>query len=129
MSSDSKQQQAIADYLQALLEDVAEEPVELAVVEEPKPKVVGLEKLIETVPETLEETRQEVRLEQPVEEPEAVEPVEVVVQQQEETIVAEVLPETPIEKSESLVPEWGAEPFQCLLFKVAGLTWRYPLLN
>ena len=127
MSSENTQQQAIADYLQALLEDVPEETAEPIVeLQEKQPRTLGLERLIETIPETLEETQVEVAeadtviLEQPVESaPEVI--TEVAIDVIEQAIPAIV--------SEEIVPEWATEPFQCLLFKVAGLTLAVPLIK
>lgn len=133
MSSESKQQQAIADYLQALLEDVADEPVEPVVKEESKPGVIGLEQLIEAVPETTQETRLEAEVSETLEVAEKADVEVPVVEQVEEEVVTEsallevVEPEPQV--SESIIPEWGTEPFQCLLFKVAGLTLAVPLVK
>ena len=124
MSSNSKQQQqAIADYLEALLEDVSEEAAEpVVVLKEAQPKTVGLEQLIEAVPETVDEVRIDI---------EVAEADTVVIEQVAEPAVetaVEVI-EQPLPASEAIVPEWGAEPFQCLLFKVAGLTLAVPLIK
>ena len=133
MSSNSKQQQqAIADYLEALLDDVSEETVvePVVILKEAQPKTLGLEQLIESIPETMPETVDEVRVDI-----EVVEPETVIVEAVEEPVIEAVV-ETAIEvseqalvASEAIVPEWGAEPFQCLLFKVAGLTLAVPLIK
>jgi len=128
LSNDSKQQQAIADYLDALLEDVSDEasaePV--VVLKEAQPITLGLEQLIEAIPETPDEARVDVE----VIEAEAIVIEPVVVPVIESVIEAAEAPvEQPILLSESIVPERGAEPFQCLLFKVAGLTLAVPLIK
>ena len=110
----SRQQQAITDYLEALLQDVPEaSPVEETKheelpVEEIKPVAVGLESLVAEIPETI------------VEEKVA---TEVVV---EESVQLETAIEVPVEE-ESVIPEWASEPFQCLLFNVSGLNLAVPL--
>ena len=66
----NKQQQAISDYLEALLQDVPDEPVtETPVAEEPQPVAVGLENLVAEIaqPVTRLETKTEVVVDQQLE--------------------------------------------------------------
>jgi purine-binding chemotaxis protein CheW len=121
----NRQQQAINDYLQALLNEVEDEPEEqqqtaVAEVQEP---VVGLDRLVAEIPETIEEAKVEVELET-----EVVEQAQVVTQVPLETSAA---PEQPVQPaaSESALPDWAEQRFQCLLFKVSGLTLAVPLVR
>ena len=103
----SQQEQAIHDYLQSLLQEATEsEILEETLVTEEKPKTIGLEALVAEIPD-------------------------IVIQP--EAVVEEVQQEAVIEKEatefESLVPEWAQQPFQCLLFKVTGLTLAVPLIK
>jgi len=120
----SKQQQAINDYLQALLLGVDDEPL---AVEEAQPeqqtKVVGLEELVAEIPDTIVETTTEIvietKLDQSVETEALVE------------VVTEVAAEesAPVIEKEELIPEWAQQAFQCLLFNVSGLTLAVPLVK
>ncbi len=76
--------------------------------EDPLPiaPVLGLEQLVTEIPDTIVET---------VNEPEI----------QQETQV-EVQPEV---QPEASIPEWGQTEFQCLLFKVSGLSLAVPLVK
>lgn len=117
-SSPDKAQQAIADYLDALLQDLPEETEirEVLVTEKPV-KVVGLEQLIA-----------EVRVLESAPVAEVIAAPAVVV---EPPVVAAIAqPEVAIAAAEdSPIPEWAAQPFQCLLFKVSGLTLAVPLVK
>lgn len=112
--SSDKAQQAIADYLEALLQDLPE-PESSA---RPKPladkpaRVVGLEQLIA-----------EIQVDTPVK-PAAVPVSETLVIP--EPLVPVVVAE---ETADSGVPAWAEQPFQCLLFKVSGLTLAVPLVK
>lgn len=118
-SSSDKAQQAIADYLDALLQDLPEagETRPSRVIEKPV-KVVGLGQLIAEVQVAeapVKRTAVTVVAEQAVVEP----------------MVASVV--IPVAATESVatseVPEWAEHPFQCLLFKVSGLTLAVPLVK
>lgn len=115
--SSDKAQQAISDYLDALLQDLPDEaetspPVLLA--EKPL-KVVGLEQLIAEV-QVLETA--------PVAEVVIAPPVVA-----EQSIVEAVTAPAPAAAETPVVPEWATHPFQCLLFKVSGLTLAVPLVK
>lgn len=121
-ASDIKPQQAIADYLEALLQDRPETSThkEPAVAEKPL-KVVGLEQLMA-----------EVRVAETAPVPEVVVAPPVVAEQ----VVAMPVVKTPappevaaVRVEVSPVPDWAAQPFQCLLFKVSGLTLAVPLVK
>jgi len=137
----TEQEQAIHEYLQSLLLEVPEETEPFADIvhkadssvvelkpnlahEEPKisAPVVGLDRLIAEVPETVVEVTTKV----------ATEVIsEVSVELKEETEVA-VKVETEVElppESESGLPEWAETRFQCLLFKVSGLSLAVPLVK
>lgn len=118
------QQQAINDYLQALLADVPEEASPDTRLAEPRPQTLGLDQLVAAVPETVSETRPETRVETRSESlPEQV-PVEA------ETPQPAPLIEQPLPQAEiSAVPDWAEYAFQCLLFKVSGLTLAVPLVK
>lgn len=109
----NKQQQAINDYLEALLQEVPDEPLpEPAPVKEAVPPTIGVENLIQEV--DLKPAQTEPVVETPVQEP-----------------VLEVEPEMvePVQPApaEHGVPEWAAGAFQCLLFQVSGLSLAVPL--
>lgn len=123
--SPSAHEEAINEYLEALLMEVPEEdpaPHEVKPASvEPVPKVniphdepteakpvIGLENLVAEVPEVVTETIVE---------------AETVVEEAAE-IELEALPEP-----ESEVPEWARERFQCLLFNVSGLSLAVPLVK
>ena len=115
----NRQQKAINDYLQALLNDVDEEsPAREATVAEPRPQVLGLDQLVEVLPDTAIETKLET------------EPVEAQQQPAAEAV------STPVEAAEqdrqsieSPIPDWAEREFQCLLFRVSGLTLAVPLVK
>ncbi|MGD8812830.1 MAG: chemotaxis protein CheW, partial [Thioalkalispiraceae bacterium] len=49
-----------------------------------------------------------------------------------DTVIPEAYPEVEVEAEtplEAVLPEWSSEPFQALLFKVAGLTMAVPLVE
>jgi len=117
----SKQQQAINDYLQALLLDVDDEPLAVEEVQaEQQIKTVGLEELVAEIPGTITETTTEVK-----ELTEVAQEVEV---EQKAAVEAVVVEKEELIKEE-LVPEWAQQAFQCLLFNVSGLTLAVPLVK
>ena len=123
MSTENKPQQAIEDYLQALLDDVPDELNTTEVVyEETKPKLVGLDTLVETVPDTARITE----LDRLAEEIIQIEPV-IIRLPEVEPIFNENKGGDSVPADDVIIPDWGTEPFQCLLFKVAGLTLAVPL--
>ena len=115
----NRQQQAINDYLQALLHDVDDEPEPAALAEVPPP-AMGLERLVAEVPEVISETESrtevvtEVALQQPVATPEVA-----------DSVAVSATPQAAV----SPIPEWAEYAFQCLLFKVSGLTLAVPLVK
>jgi len=133
-ANETTQDKAIHDYLEALLLEVPDENVpsinpEMPQVklvktdieslphEEPKieaPVVIGLENLVAQVP-TISEV-------------ETVTVTEIVTETIVETEVV-TQPETAIEIVDSGVPDWAEERFQCLLFKVSGLSLAVPLVK
>ncbi len=130
-SSGSTQEKAIHDYLEALLLEVADEvedsPVNAVVapveseplphkeIEPPQPVVVGLENLVAEIPEVVTDV-------------EIV--TEVVVEQQLDTQTVEQEQQVEqVSEAESAVPEWAEKRFQCLLFKVSGLSLAVPLIK
>ena len=144
----SKQDKAIHDYLESLLFEVAEEDIQTeshqsaetpAVKNEPvvavkaaenlphsEPElptaVIGLEKLVAEIPDVYPETVTELKTETHVE-------IEVKqdIQLDSQTEV-QVQQETPVE-TQTGVPEWAESRFQCLLFKVSGLSLAVPLVK
>ncbi len=133
----SAQDLAIHEYLQSLLSEVPQTldddstevnvtPIVEAVAEnksqtelekplaepEMKPVVVGLEQLVAEVPEVIAKTAVEV---------EVATKLETHVQVQEE-----------VEQSteiQTAIPDWAESRFQCLLFKVSGLSLAVPLVK
>lgn len=155
-SAGSLQEKAIHDYLESLLMEVSDEleeaplnsqseplPVQPRPMQEfaqPRPSVIGLDKLVEQIPEEWPEESPEEKPEAKLEKPAPtvtetiietqakvkVEPVIEVVQAQSveiETSVPEPQPQ------QSPVPEWAEQRFQCLLFKVSGLSLAVPLVK
>ena len=125
----SKQQQAINDYLQALLLDVDEEPLKVDDVQlSPQIKTVGLENLVAEVPEAIVETAQQVVTELKQEQS---------VEVEDQTVLqtpVEVKPEVEVEtqaivEKEEIIPDWAEQAFQCLLFTVSGLMLAVPLVK
>jgi len=125
----SKQQQAINDYLQALLQDVDDEPVKVEEAQSSQQvKTVGLEVLVAEVPDAIIETATEVVTELKQEQS---------VEVEEQTILqvpVEVKPEVEIETlavvdKKEIIPDWAEQAFQCLLFTVSGLTLAVPLVK
>ncbi|MCW9012396.1 MAG: chemotaxis protein CheW [Gammaproteobacteria bacterium] len=109
----SNQQQAINDYLQALLQDANDtDAVEDTQIEQIKPVAIGLEKLVAEIPEIVVEAKPETLVEEKI-----VAATETEVVKQAKAPVAE----------DSEVPEWAQQAFQCLLFNVSGLNLAVPL--
>lgn len=128
----NKQQQAINDYLQALLNDVEDEALpELPVAEaEPHTSSLGLDKLIAEIPEVVIETEAETVTETVIVEAGPEVSVEVAVD--EPDVVVETAPDVVNAVDAEVpggVPDWAQQRFQCLLFKVAGLTLAVPLVK
>lgn len=130
----TRPQLALESYLDALLQDATEEM--------PEPILI-LDEVIEPEPAVLDEFQLAVLEEQardalvvPVEVPVAVpvpvpvEPVAVIAPVVVEPVVEVHLPPsiTPPPVQGDGRPAWAAEPFECLLFDVAGLTLAVPLV-
>ena len=127
----SEQDKAIHEYLQALLQDVTDDK---AVVEpqfeEAEPviqtKHLGLEELVAEIPEvivkteTVTENKAEV-IEEPV--------AEIEVEVKEVHAVEEQVAVGQVVQNEQGIPVWAEQAFQCLLFKVSGLTLAVPLVK
>lgn len=112
----STQQQAINDYLQALLLEVDEEAALEPQYQEPKPQTLGLEQLVAEIPETVSEARTELRDQTELAQPEL-------------EVVTETTPQIQLQENEHGVPDWAAERFQCLIFNVSGLQLAVPLVK
>jgi len=98
-------------------EIVKPQTIEKPVAEpEVKPLVVGLEQLVAQVPEVISQT--EVVSESKV---------ELAVETETEVEVSTQL--EPTQETQSGVPEWAETRFQCLLFKVSGLSLAVPLVK
>lgn len=109
-----KAQQAIADYLNALLQESPPTRARETVVEEKPAKLLGLDQLIAEVGAVPD-------VEVLVALPEVIAPVV--------TDVETIAPPPVMVLASPGVPDWAARPFQCLLFKVSGLTLAVPLLK
>lgn len=137
---ESRSQQTLQSYLDALLQDavigltesVSQDEFQAAVFEEQQrdnQRVVPLLQVVSPEPEpvvTPMVVEPEVLLEllpeyQPQAEPVSVEPIAEFVSQAQ-------TPGGPPARLNSQ-PEWGEEPFECLLFDVAGLTLAVPLVS
>lgn len=132
LKTTSRPQLALQSYLDALLQDATEEPLS-EVVEDP-------EALDEFQAAVLEEQARDAQapveviaeIEFPVQVPEElVTPIPTVAPQVLVEPIADVhLPpsNTPPPEDRDGRPSWAAEPFECLLFDVAGLTLAVPLV-
>lgn len=136
-TSSNRSQQALQSYLDALLQEAAveleqseslddfeaavlEEQIRDARREEPRPVLVKPLSLAEPKPQvlpTIELKLPDLRLPEVPDEP-VVEPVPEIVAQEESQ------PAVDLEGK----PNWADEPFECLLFDVAGLTLAVPLV-
>jgi len=131
--TETRSQQALQSYLDGLLQDAA---IELAdSVSQDEFQAAVLE-------EQLRDTRQSqpARLEivQPapplvveapvVEAPERMPPPALILEPVVEVGAASQIPSEPVEAAPDAHPGWGEEPFECLLFDVAGLTLAVPLV-
>lgn len=108
----SEPDQALAGYLDSLLSEVQEYR------EEPLPRVKPQAKVVESAPES---KVVKIALK---EEPQDAEKEEVATPGQA-VVATEAIEEEP----GPTIPSWGKEPFQCLLFKVRGLTLAVPLVS
>ncbi|MCQ4306588.1 chemotaxis protein CheW [Pseudomonas stutzeri] len=137
---ESRSQQTLQSYLDALLQDAVMELTESVSHDEFQAAVLE---------EQQRDVQRVVPLRQFVPEPEPTPAPAPVVAEPEALL--ELPPETPAEKAPVLVepiadiklqahlpggppaqggqPEWGEEPFECLLFDVAGLTLAVPLVS
>lgn len=99
------------------------------VIAEEQALTVYLESLFLDIPEVIETDVEEVQKEQVAEQ--SIHPAPIldtaalpVIEEQPTTV------ESPIDNSPaSLIPDWGKESFQCLLFNISGLTLAVPLVN
>ena len=133
---ESKQEKAINDYLESLLYEVdepaSEQHTESVTLENQKsnsqaevealpvdvktsPSVIGLEKLVAEIPDVITQTVSET-------ETKVIEKTELDVQ-----VSTAVKPQTEVASIDSAVPDWAQSRFQCLLFKVSGLSLAVPL--
>lgn len=122
--TETRSQQALQSYLDALLQDaaielavdsVSQDEFQAAVLEEQlrdtRPVVVSPEPVLPTVVESATIVSMPARIEPVIELEVALEPAG---------------PRAPLEQGQ---PEWGEAPFECLLFDVAGLTLAVPLVS
>ena len=137
---ESKQEKAIHNYLESLLYEVddaaSEQHTESVTLENQKsntqseaepppvevktsPSVIGLEKLVAEIPDVITQTVTET-------ETKVIEKTELDVQ-----VSTAVEPQTEVASGEidSAVPDWAQSRFQCLLFKVSGLSLAVPLVK
>ncbi len=132
----NRQQQAINDYLQALLNDVEDEALpELPVAEaepETRTPTLGLDQLVAEIPEVVTETETELKTEVEVEVEVEAPAVEVVTEAEPALAEPEVTPDVVTASAGEVsggIPDWAEGKFQCLLFKVSGLTLAVPLVK
>ncbi|MDH5570518.1 MAG: chemotaxis protein CheW [Gammaproteobacteria bacterium] len=128
----SRQEQAINDYLQALLYEEVPQDIVNVQLDEPQAKVIGLEKLVAEIPDLIEASVVEVEAKatpEPV--PEEIEPPVIAEPEPEmaQVEVAEAEPEVLTVVEDEPIPDWAIDAFQCLLFKVSGLTLAVPLVK
>ncbi len=124
----SDQQKAIHEYLQALLQDVGDEATQPK-FDETEPSIQiknsALEALVAEVPEVIVETKIATENKTDVVEAEIIEDVitETKVEVEEQVAVEQTV------QNEEGIPIWAEQAFQCLLFKVSGLTLAVPLVK
>ncbi len=116
--SGNKQQQAIADYLEALLADVDKAPEIIPQADEPPVVNLGLKALVAEVPDIVE-TEIEIPVETKIETT-----TEIVTENRQQVQIEPVA-----QSSEPIIPDWAEQKFQCLLFNVSGLTLAVPLVK
>lgn len=128
---------ALISYLDDLLQTataVAEEKQEQAAPAEPAPVPAAVPKValpevepVKAAPKTVTENRQQVRAEHPViDRPKAEAPAVETPVESEKTVAAPVQTPPPAEPEGR--PEWSERPFECLIFRVAGLQLAVPLV-
>jgi len=113
---------SVADMLATVEEKITEEP-EPAMAEFAEP----VAEISIPLPEVAPKLETEVVVEAEVAEQVVVEDEEVVTDVEEPEVVA--TPVVEAVKSEKLIPDWAEAPFQCLLFKVGGLSLAVPLVR
>lgn len=125
------EKQALGIYLESLLRDVPEAGEEIPVVETRAEPVAPVPTVREPVMEAPAPAMPETPLPSPVVEapapvtPPVVEPTPAPPRPEAPPQI-----ETPVQPSPwEGIPEWGGEPFQALLFKLAGLTMAIPLIE
>lgn len=142
----SKQEKAIHNYLESLLFEVEDDDVESIKQAEPpaikarqKPvipeaeslphveaevpaAVIGLEKLVAEIPDVITQTVTETVAE-------TVSLADVEIKEEVQLEQQPALETTAPTETESGVPEWAQSRFQCLLFKVSGLSLAVPLVK
>lgn len=137
---ESRSQLTLQSYLDALLQDAVSELAEsvshdefqAAVIEEQQrdsQRVVPLLQVVQPDPEPIavqEKTEPQALLELPPELPAAALPILVEPVANFET-QGKIPGGPPVHRGSQ--PEWGEEPFECLLFDVAGLTLAVPLVS
>ena len=137
---ESRSQLTLQSYLDALLQDAVSELAEsvshdefqAAVIEEQQrdsQRVVPLLQVVQPDPEPIavqEKTEPQALLELPPELPAAALPILVEPVANFET-QGQIPGGPPVHRGSQ--PEWGEEPFECLLFDVAGLTLAVPLVS
>lgn len=113
MTRTNKSQTALQHYLDGLLQEAKveqyDEPRPVLVAQRPAAQVKVLPTLTSTVVEVKQEQVQE--------------------QKQKQEQIQEQLQQSPVVQEEKEArPEWSEQPFECLLFDVAGLTLAVPLV-
>ncbi|VAW62513.1 hypothetical protein MNBD_GAMMA11-3074 [hydrothermal vent metagenome] len=93
---------------------VYEQPSSPSPSPSPPPTVVGLEQLVSEVPDVIAETISDVQTRQ---------------QSTAQIATPPDIEMQPDAVEETVVPEWGQKEFQCLLFKVSGLSLAVPLVK
>jgi purine-binding chemotaxis protein CheW len=131
----SKQDKAIHEYLQALLQDVPDEAATQPQFDEAESvtqtKILGIEGLVAEIPEVIVETETVTENKTEVVEVEVIEePVaEIVTEVKGEHVAEELVAVAQAYQYEKDIPVWAEQAFQCLLFKVSGLTLAVPLVK
>ncbi|MBO3275746.1 CheW domain-containing protein [Pseudomonas schmalbachii] len=121
----TRPQLALQSYLDSLLQEATCEALYGEV--EPSPVVVSSVSADEFQAAVLEEQIRDARMRQPpVEAPREPTPAAPVIELRQPG--AAELPSAPLALLDSGLPPWAAEPFECLLFDVAGLTLAVPLV-
>lgn len=135
--SETRPQLALQTYLDALLQEAfsdLEGPAEvddfqLAVLEERQRDAKVQARPLQELPVAQPTVLKTISVPLPVETPVSVEPPPALIADAVVVEEIQIAPDSPVEMSVPVRPDWSSQPFECLLFDVAGLTLAVPLVS